>query len=282
LFQYTEEFSAGISTDEMFGEVCSSSGSMEDSIYDIDDSSCKKRKLDEEVIMVSNNLKKPKIRVLDQVRDVCGLLKTYRIHQNKEAAAEKNRRYRFLNPIGTAQTYLNAIFGSTPATPQELLKIATPASSLQCKTLSSLVGQAQTKKVQMKLSAWAPVKTHSSAFPESHVGIGQIAAASRAFHSGMSEIISHSVLQKLKFSVSIPQHAAISSKYGDQLSAPFVWKSEGMLAMGYPEEFEFNGLIRCSLAKEGVSSASISFDACKILRQHETMLEPQPVSVGVL
>jgi hypothetical protein len=283
LFEFADDnFSVGISTDEMFGEIVHDSA-----ICASTPEFSRKRKLDESpvfvvktesILPVEQEVKKIKITVNDQIRDVCGLLKQYKVIRDAELLKQKlesSRRYKFTNSVGTAEAYLNAIFGSTAATPQALLKLACPTSKLQCKALSSLVNDSSSKKSRMKLSAWAPIKSHASAFPESHAGVGQIAAASRAFVSSLSEILSHSILSKLKFSAHIIGANAVISKHGDQLSAPFHWRSQGMVALGYPAELEFNGLIRCSFVREGVSSASVSFDACRIVRQQSELLQPQ-------
>jgi len=289
MFEFTDDdFSEGLSADSMFHEV-DFSASMTNDVCEVN--SRKRKMADEQVVVIQpsavsqQDIKKTKISVNEQIRDVCGLLRQYKVIKDAELLKKKlqsTRRYRFSNPVGSAEAYLNSIFGSSAVTPQALLKLASPTSTFQCKALSSLVDQSNSKKTQMKLAAWAPVNPKQIAFPESHVGIGQVAAASRAFVSSMAEILSHSVLSKLKSSVHIPSHSAILSKYGDQLSAPFHWKSEGMIAMGYPEELEFNGLIRCSFVPEGVASASVSFDACKIIRHQSEMVLPQVVSAGLI
>jgi len=220
--------------------------------------------------------KASKLTPEEKIVNVVGLLQKYRVQRGIELAIEQKnatRRHRYSNPIGTAESYLQAILGSSPATPIDLMKLSSPSASLQSQSLASLVAQVQSQKAHMKLSAWMPVSQAISVFPETHNGVGQTAAASRGFASAMTDMISMPVMQNLKFSVSIPQGSAIISAYGDQLSAPFVWRSEGMVAMGYPEELEFNGLIRCSFVKEGVSAASVSFDACRLVRQTQMMFK---------
>jgi len=291
-----DDFSAGLSTDEMFAECAPSSAAIAAAAANaslipssllqcIDGTSSSgkgKRKLDS--VSTANNVsnssyppKKTKISVNEQISSVCGLLRQYRVHKSQEEAKAKllaQRRFRYANPIGTAESYLQALFSSTPSSPQDLLKLSSSTATFSCKALSSLVAQSQSKKAMMKLAAWMPVNSQSAQqFPESHCGIGQIAAASRAFVAGMSDIVSQALLAKLKFHVHIIRDSAITSKFGDRLSASFVWRSEGMVAMGYPEELEFNGLIRCTFVKEGVSTANVSFDACKIIRQ-QAMFKP--------
>lgn len=282
-----DEFSTGISTDEMFAACASTphTASLE-AILSTPQQVSGKRSFSESttssecstdsssaVSNSDNNMppKKTKISVNEQISSVCGLLRKYRVHKTKEDAKAKllaQRRFRYANPIGTAESYLQALFNATPTSPQDLLKLSSSTATFSCKALSSLVAQSQSKKAMKKLSAWMPVNSQSAKeFPESHSGIGQIAAASRAFVSGMGDIVSQSLMGKMKFNVSIQRDSAITSRFGDRLSAPFVWKSEGLMAMGYPEELEFNGLIRCTFVKEGVATANVSFDACKIIRQ---------------
>ena len=112
----------------------------------------------------------------------------------------------------------------------------------------------------------------SSFFPEQHSGIGQVNAAIRGFQGAMSDILSHSVFQKVKFISKINQRAAVVPDFKDQISAPFTWKTEGMISLGYSNELEFNGLIYCSFCKEGISSANLSFDVCTLVRQFNTSL----------
>ena len=136
-----------------------------------------------------------------------------------------------------------------------------------------------------KLSAWMPASTGTSGpteFPENHTGIGQTAAASRAFTSAMSDVLGHSVMSKLRFHAQIPEANAIISRYGDRLSAPFVFKSEGMVGMGYSEEIEFSGSITCDFVKEGVENASVYFDACKIIRDQHKFTKPLSTVAAVL
>merc|ERR1711916_84276 len=96
-------------------------------------------------------------------------------------------------------------------TPQELLKMSSSGSVLHCKALSSLVQNSQSKKAMAKLSAWMPVgaSSHTSDFPENHAGIGQTAAASRAFSSAMNDVLGVSLMSKLSFDVNIPANSSM-------------------------------------------------------------------------
>jgi len=230
--------------------------------------------------------KAAKASVNQKITAVCGMLNQYRSWKKKEEETDRRmaaRRFRYSTPLETATTYLQSLFNSKPVTPQELLKMSSSGSVLHCKALSSLVQNSQSKKAMAKLSAWMPVgaSSHTSDFPENHTGIGQTAAASRAFSSAMNDVLGVSLMSKLSFDVNIPADSAIISKYGDRLSAPFVFRSEGMISMGYPEELEFNGSITCNFVKEGIQNASIYFDACKIIREQVKYNQVKPVQTSV-
>jgi len=230
--------------------------------------------------------KAAKASVNQKITAVCGMLNQYRSWKKKEEETDRRmaaRRFRYPTPLETATTYLQSLFNSKPVTPQELLKMSSSGSVLHCKALSSLVQNSQSKKAMAKLSAWMPVgaSSHTSDFPENHTGIGQTAAASRAFTSAMNDVLGVSLMSKLSFDVHVPADSAIISKYGDRLSAPFVFRSEGMISMGYPEELEFNGSITCNFVKEGIQNASIYFDACKIIREQVKYNQVKPVQTSV-
>jgi hypothetical protein len=230
--------------------------------------------------------KAAKASVNQKITAVCGMLNQYRSWKKKEEEKDRRmaaKRFRYSSPLETATTYLQSLFNSKPVTPQELLKMSSSGSVLHCKALSSLVQNSQSKKAMAKLSAWMPVgaSAHTSDFPENHTGIGQTAAASRAFSSAMNDVLGVSLMSKLSFDVNIPADSAIISKYGDRLSAPFVFRSEGMISMGYPEELEFNGSITCNFVKEGIQNASIYFDACKIIREQVKYNQVKPVQTSV-
>lgn len=241
---------------------------------------CKKRKADERPSVT----KRSKFSTDIKIRGVCALLAQYKLKQEAIQAAEKiapAKQIKFTNSIDVAENYLKTIIGSTSAaTPAELLKHSSPSSSFFCKALGSLHTEAQKQKVQLKLAAWCP--SPSTAFPDNHTGVGQVAAASRAFNNALNDILSANLVQKLQYSVQVVREDAIVSKYGEQLSAPFIWRSVGMVAMGFPEELEFTGLIRCTFCKEGVSAASVSFDAFTVVRQSQAMFAPVQSVAGVL
>jgi hypothetical protein len=211
------------------------------------------------------------------------MLKRYRVQKTVEEAATRkavSKRYRCDESIALATKYLQALLGAKPTSPQELLKMSSPGSTLECKTLSSMVESSQSKKAKAKLSAWMPA---SRQFPCSHTGVGQIAAASRAFNAGMNDLLTPSVVSKLEFDVSIPSSSAITSRGGDKLSSPFAWSTKGLVGMGYPKELEFHGLIRASFGDKGVVYCNVEFDACKVIRdkyEHDMFIgETSPKSV---
>lgn len=226
--------------------------------------------------------KKSRANLNKTISSVCGMLKQYRAQKAAEDTASKKtagKRFRCDNSVALATTYLQALFGSKPVAPQDLLKLSSPGSTLDCKALSSMVESAQSKKAKAKLSAWMPIVSNNMKFPSSHTGIGQIAAASRAFNAGMSDLLTPSVVSKLGFDVSIPSSSAITSKSGDKLSSPFTWSTNGLVGMGYPKELEFHGLIRASFGDEGITYCNVEFDACKVIRvKHEEDMFVEEIS----
>ena len=224
--------------------------------------------------------KKSRANMNKTISSVCGMLKQYRAQRAAEESSKKaGKRFRCEESIALATTYLQALFGNKPAVPNELLKMSSSRSTLECKALSSMVESSQSKKAKAKLSAWMPAMSNNNQvnlFPFSHTGIGQIAAASRAFNAGMNDLLTPSVVSKLGFDVNIPSSSAITSKSGDKLSSPFTWSTKGLKAMGYPKELEFHGLIRASFGDEGITYCNVEFDACKVIRdkyEHDMFIE---------
>jgi hypothetical protein len=213
-----------------------------------------------------------------KIASVVTLLKQYKGAERASIQNKKSKQSHCVNPTAAVQNYLTHILGANPVVPAELLQCTTINTSLSSKSLSSFVLQSQSKNARQRLSAWMPLKT--PAFPEIHNGVGQVAAASRSFSSAMRDLISPSIIQKLVFNVHIDGSSVVA--VADKLSASFVWRSEGMVAMGFQTELEFNGLIRCSLAPEGVATATVLFDACKLVRQTEMMFQPASVSSSLL
>ena len=103
--------------------------------------------------------------------------------------------------------------------------------------------------------------------PELFQGIGQISRASREFKSSLEEILDPSLMKKLQITITLLHDKVIHSNSLDKFSAPFIWKSEGMLELGYPSELEFNGLIRCSMENSVITSSHIGFNPFSIIRQ---------------
>lgn len=243
----------------------------------------KRERNDEPMVEDPRNVK---ATVPQKVTAVCSMLNQYRAVKRESEERDRkmaNKRFRYNTPIDTATTYLQSLFNSKPVSPQELLKLSSSNSVLHCKALSSLVTNSQSKRAMAKLSAWIPPSSMADAgFPENHTGIGQTAAASRAFTSAMNDVLGQSLMSKLRFNVHIPKANAIISKHGDRLSAPFVFKSEGMIAMGHSREIEFNGFITCNFVKEGISDASVYFDACKIIRDQHQFAKPLSTVAAVL
>ena len=228
-----------------------------------------------------------KATVPHKVTAVCSMLNQYRAvkreSEERDRKMAKTGRFRYATPIDTATTYLQSLFNSKPVPPQEFLKLSSSSSVLHCKALSSLVTNSQSKKALAKLSAWMPPNSvNATGFPENHTGIGQTAAASRSFTSAMNDVLGHTLMSKLRFHVTIPRSSAIVSKYGDRLCAPFVFKSEGMISMGYAKEIEFNGSITCDFVREGINHASVYFDAFKIIRDQHEFVKPLSTVAAML
>lgn len=227
--------------------------------------------------------KKSRASLNHTISHVCGMLKQYRAQKMTEETAAKKaatKQFRCSEPVALATKYLQAMFNNKPVSPQDLLKISSAGSTFECKALSSMVEMSQSKRAMAKLSAWMPAvsATNKQAyqFPSTHTGIGQIAAASRAFNASMNDMLTPSLVSKLGFDVNIPTSSAITSKNGDRLSSAFTWSTKGLVAMGYPKELEFHGLIRASFGCEGVTSCNVEFDACKVMREkqeHDIFIE---------
>ena len=174
------------------------------------------------------------------------------------------------SPIELSQKFLSLLLSSKQSSISEFLTICAPSMVLMSRPLSSLYKEVQRSREQLKLSAWS---TATVDFPDVHSGVGQVSAASRSFLSLMSDLLSPSLMQNVRFEVSV--HASsknvIITEKRDHITAPFSWRTEGMISMGFPEELEFNGLIRCSLGREGITKCTISYDGCKIVRSFRSM-----------
>ena len=204
--------------------------------------------------------KKNKQTVEDKMRVVCKLMKTVR--ELKKTKTKPNTP----DPVGTAESLLNSFLTTKSANAKDLLNIFAPIAVLNSTGVSSLHTQAQLKRTQMQLNAWIP-SIQPNPFPEKHSGVGQIAGAARTFMSSILDLLPIQVANKVHFSAALVKDSVVLSPEGDQLASQFSWRSAGLVALGQASEIEFNGLIRCSFGKDGVSSASISFDACALVRQ---------------
>jgi len=245
-------------------------------------SSQKKRKAcsDEYCVPQTNSHPKANCKaVVDgKIASVVCLLKQYKVAEKNSNQEKRVKKVHHVSLLETTQAYLEHLLGIKPMPPADLLRCANVTSVLSSKSLSSFVSLSQSKHARQRLTAWAPLK--NSAFPEVHTGIGQVSAASRGFSSAIRDLISPSIIEKLTFSVQIDAASVIS--VSDKLSASFSWRSVGVTTMGFPQELEFNGLIRCSFVPEGLADATVLFDACKLVRQTEMMFQPMSVSSSLL
>jgi len=224
----------------------------------------KKRKADEQPSKQPREtieMKKAKQSPEEKVVSVVAMLRTIR---QKNASRGV---YKHPDPVGTAESLVKTVLASKSTSPADLLKIFSPSATLRSTALSSLHSQAQEKRNKMNLCAWMPPKQIVSKFPEKHNGVGQIAGATRSFVSSISDLMGNHVSNKVQFEATLLRDSVMVSATGDQLASQFVWRSRGLVAQGITSELEFNGLIRCTFSKDGVSSATISFDAFTPARQ---------------
>merc|ERR1711991_709668 len=116
--------------------------------------------------------------------------------------------------------------------------------------LSSLADRARVKQHQLYQSSWSlavdPKSMSTMRYPEKHEGILKINAAARTFSSALSDLLHLGIDDlgmTLSFKVYLSSEAAVVCKANGHLAAPFTWRSEGMLNLGYSMELEFNGLV---------------------------------------
>jgi len=226
----------------------------------------KKRKFSSNYSKKNEHDKRSRQTPEEKVTSVISLLKEIK-DKNKKSSPKNFQRHP--NPVGATQSILNALLVSKSTNPQDLLKVFVPSAVLYSSAVSSLHSTAQCIRSKRNLAAWAPVGASLQAFPCKHTGVGQIAGASRAFTSSISDLLSERVAHKIQFTTSLLADSVVISPDGDRLASQFNWHSIGLVEQGFDSEIEFNGLIRCTFCKEGVSSVTISFDACTPYRQCE-------------
>lgn len=183
-------------------------------------------------------------------------------------------------PQETTEKFLQLLLGKSEnqTLPADFLDIIHQRAVFESPSLASFVTQVKKMNVSKNLNAWVPVGNDQNAcFPSTHTGIGQIAAASRGFSSALRDVMKSSILEKLTFSTQLRNTnnsnmmASLLFTSKNQISVSFIWKSAGLKAQGYAEELECIGLIRCHFQPEGIKKISLSFDACKIIRQVSAM-----------
>jgi hypothetical protein len=174
-----------------------------------------------------------------------------------------------IDPDITVRLFLTQILCNSATTSYDFFNTILSDASLNFLPLSSLYKHAQSSKATSKLTPWAPIPSEMvhTEFPSNHKGIGQISTASRAFSSTLRDLISPKIFQQLTFSTELIPSTIICSSSGHHFSSKFNWKSNGLISLGYSEEIEFNGLIRCSLVKEGIKESTISFDSYRVISQ---------------
>ena len=212
-------------------------------------------------------IKKAKVSVENKLIRVVSELRKVR----EMVHIERENFLKHPNPISAAESFLQYILINS----NNHVSVMSPSCVLHSTAISSLHNQAQIKMLSQNLCAYPLSHSLSSEFPTRHIGCGHIASAKRGFWSSISDLLSHSQMNSIDFDVSIVRDDAAISFDGHQLAAPFIWRSNGLKAAGYQCELEFKGLLRCSWSLEASKSsnvpdiylASISFDACTVVRQ---------------
>lgn len=228
--------------------------------------------------------KKLKIPAIEKVKRIVNLLKEMQRRNQAEVKALPSPPFVEASTASIAYTFLSHILGSKSVTVPDLVKVTTPTVTLSFPALSSLHEQVQQESAKKNLTAFIKPNTHM-AFPIIHNGVGQVASAARGFQSTMADLLSYSILSNINFTVEIPSHTTMVTPGNDQLTAPFTWRTDGMIRMGFQGEMNFNGLLRCTISKYGfISSASITYDGAKIVRCAEELLKacpPSPIPISM-
>lgn len=202
--------------------------------------------------------------VVEKLGAVVALLK----QMNKKRYEDSMKRESQTDPIGLAQGFLNIVMGSQLIQVNDMLALASPSVVFECPCLTSIFNRVHAMKADPRIPVWAkPV--NATKFPDKHIGIGQTMAAARCFSSILPDLMSHTVSRKIQFFPRISVADTVVSARNDQLTSPFTWQTHGLISLGYSHEVEINGLIRCSFCKEGISMATVSYDAFTLVRKLE-------------
>jgi len=240
------------------------------SFVPVDNCASKKRKFENVVVAKKETIetKKAKQTPEEKVVTIIGMIRKIKNRGTESPVKDSVPLQRHADPAGAVNDLLKAILASKSTSPQELLKVLSPTATLHSTAFSSLHSQAQSKRTKMNLNAWVPVPNQGPVrYPEQHKGVGQIAAACRAFSSSIADLLSGPLFSKVKFSAALLPKTTVISASGDRLASNFLWTTVGLVELGLTSEIEINGLIRCSFSKDGISSANISFDAYSPVRQ---------------
>ena len=160
-----------------------------------------------------------------------------------------------------AEAFLAGLLSGDLCRPENLTNNFEPCGSVYIPALTSLFSLAHQRRIESKLSAWAPIEK-SETFPDRHSGIGQVAAASRCFSRVLTDLLPGSGSRSTSINVQIKRTAM---SFRNQLIAPFNWRCSS--TDGTHKSVEFSGLIRCNFSQSKISFAHISFDAFTVIRQ---------------
>ena len=165
-----------------------------------------------------------------------------------------------------AETFLRAMMSNEQCSSSELNTCLQPRATFNSSSLSSLIMQVKSWVNQKKnLNVHSVWNASCLDFPNQHTGAGQIAGAARGFATALSDIIPPSVYRNLEFRVDLSKSDCLLN--GNLFSSVFTWRTVGMTKLGYPNDLECHGLIRCVFKGDKIVRASISFDAFKIIHQ---------------
>jgi len=216
----------------------------------------------------------PEEKVIDLVqrlKQAKGILVLKSGSSSKQLSLEKEVKSFNYDITQYSEEFLRGILTGNVSSIRSLSSILAPTGFLTSKSIASLHTCADQKRKALKLSTWNPSPVRSFDFPDVHKGIGQITGAARGFLSALSDLIPPATFNKLSFDVAINNDSTMSSFDEAQLAASFLWRSKGMVEMGFLSELEFHGLIRGAFCREGIASMNVSFDTCSLLRQIDNL-----------
>ena len=214
-----------------------------------------------------------------------------------EPSEMRYRNSMTIDLLEQTQKFLYVMMSCTSSGPTvlDLCDCMQPTATLHSSSLASFINQVKTLMSQKKkLSAHSPWMSASCSksreFPAQHCGVGQIIGASRGSHSSrvfiylsshivftyvyilssgfsiaLHDLFSPSLHQHLEFCLEMSKSDTLQNK--GRFSSSFKWKTSGLTRLGFPNEVECSGLIRCDFREKKITKASLSFDAFQIFSQ---------------